>query len=81
MGRLTISLLSLSAISALCATYLFTFGVPLESACHMHDAAACVRLAETMGRARVLALVAVALLLGAIIKRVLSRTRDWRRRG
>lgn len=76
MGRLTIALLSLSAISALGAAYLFTFGVPLESACHMHDAAACVRLAETMGRAQALALVAVALLVGALIERIRSRTRD-----
>lgn len=78
MRHLTLILLALSAISLLGAAYVFTFGVPLESACHMHDADACVRLEQTMNRARELALLALALFAGALAQLLVRRLRRRR---
>jgi hypothetical protein len=60
MRRLTIALLALATVTLIAAAYLFSFGVPLEAACHMHDASACARLEHTLRLSRGLAFVALA---------------------
>jgi hypothetical protein len=69
MKRLTISLLALAAVSLIAAAFFFSFGVPLESACHMHDADACVRLEHTLRFSRGLAFAALAFVTCAVASR------------
>jgi len=73
MKRLTIALLALATLALLAAAYAFSFGVPLESACHMEDADACARLAQTIRLSRDLALLALALVLCVPIGRLAAR--------
>lgn len=78
MRRLTIALLALSAVALLGGAYLFTFCVPLESACHLHDDNACARLVQTMSQARALAVIAAALLVAAVAQSLVRRIRRGR---
>ncbi len=75
MKRLTIALLTLATLTLAGAAYLYSFGVPLESACHMHDADACARLQQTLRLSRGLGLGALALLLCALVGHIAARFR------
>ena len=75
MKRLTIALLTLTTLTLVGAAYFFSFGVPLESACHMHDADACARLEQTLRLSRGMALGALALVLCALVARIATRFR------
>ena len=68
--RLVWPLLALAAVTLGVAAYLFLFCVALESACHMHDADACVRLEHTLRLSRGLAFAAHASLTCAVVIRV-----------
>lgn len=70
MKRLMYPLLALAAVTLVVAAYLFSFGVPLESACHLHDADACVRLEHTLRLSRGLAFAALAFVTCAVVIRV-----------
>lgn len=48
MKRTSIALAVLAGLALLAAAYNFSFGIPLEAACHMGDTSACERLAFTM---------------------------------
>lgn len=63
-------LFALAALASLVALYLYTFCVPLESACHLATPGACERLAATL---RTSTWAAIAAVLSAVVALFLNR--------
>lgn len=82
MKRIAVTLFVAAGLALLSSVYLYTFCVPLESACHMGDGHACERLARTLraaawlgGSALALALATAALVLWRRALGVSARSR------
>ena len=80
MKSLSIALLCLAALTLVGAGHLYSFCIPLESACHMHDVDACARLEATLRVSGRMALSALALALCAFSAGMARRLRQLLRR-
>ena len=76
MRLVAVVLFVCAAAGLLVAGYLFSFCVPLESACHMDNAEACVVLARSLRTSAYVAALAMALSAMGFVARRTARSLD-----